>query len=399
MDVALWQLWCCCRKKDKKMVKPNEYGWKSQQYEIAPVGDPYWALVSEIRNAGGKLQLHPAIGEGLGKLTGCFGNWPGPTYHKFHPALDFASDELQADLLALKSITPYEIMARSTEARQMRILPGPKVGPEMALDMFETATAVMAANNGRCTLIKPLGPADWLEPLRDKFIESKVDLTNYAYGNMDEFTISPGSIVPENHPLSFRGMIDEQFITPLVEHCGLKRENVKIPNPYNIADYEQWLAERGVDACYGGIGWGGHFAFIDPSTGLVWELYEEGNLITVVVRPLGFDEMSQMGIMEVSLDAVSNMQTALHSGGGNWYEALTSAYSIGLKQVLMAKRISVWMDGFVLDDQTWQRWIAKAAAFLPKFTALLPCTATLACEQVDFNFASQVAQQATSALH
>lgn len=381
------------------MIRPREYGRKTQEYEIAPYGAAYEALVSEIKNAGGLLQLRPAIGEGLRRLTGCFGNWPGPSYHKFHPVRDFASDELDCDLRALKNITAEEIIARSTPQRQTRILPGPKVGPEMADDMYARATRGMHANNGHYTAIYPLGPADWLKPLCDKFIKNKVDLENFAYGNMDEFVVAPGKIVPANHPLSFRGMIDEIFITPLVEACGLQRENVKIPNPCDLDDYTLWLAHRGVDDCYGGIGWGGHFAFIDPSTGLVWELRIENGRVVIEVRPLSFEEMSQMGIMEVALDAVSNMQTALHSSGGNWYEVLDSSYSIGLQQVLMAKRISVWMDGFVVDDQTWQRWIAKAAGFLPKFTSLIPCTATLACEQVDFNFASQIADQATAALH
>jgi len=400
MDIALWRLWCCCyRKEEKKMNTPAEYGGKRRQFEIAPYGAVYEALRGTIADAGGVLQLHPAIGERLSMLDGCYGNWPAsPTYHRFHPVHDFADNELDDDLRQLKHITAQDILDRSEGSRRMRIFPGPRVGEPMAQQMFEMANQVMGDNNGKCTFIKPLGPADWLVPLRMMFIEAKTDLSDYAYGNMDEFVVAPGTIVPANHPLSFRGMIEEEFIAPLVEKCGLRRENVKIPNPYNSADYDDWLTERGVDCVYAGVGWGVHVAFFDPSAGLVWELQNEKNSIGGIIRPLTFAEASSMGIMEITLDAVSNMQTALHSGGGNWYEALVAAYSIGLKQILMAPRMRIWMDGFVVDDQSWQRWTAKTA-FLPKFTSLLPATATLACPDVEFNFAEQVAEQAIGKLH
>jgi hypothetical protein len=369
-------------------------------YHIAPYGDTYDALIGTIRDAGGELRLHPAIGKGLGLLHGCFGNWPaGPTYNRFHPARDFADEDLDRDLRDLKYITPDLIKARSEGPRRMRIVDGPKVGPDMAGQMYNMALDVMEAKNGKCTFIAPLGPADWLGPLRDMFITDRADLSGFKYGNMDEFTIAPGVIVPPEHPLSFRTMIETEFVSPLVERCGLRRENVKIPDPQNPADYDDWLMEDGVDCVYMGVGWGVHAAFVDPSTGLVWILRENGvSGVDVEVRAMTFEEMSTMGIMEVTLDAVSNMQTALHSGGGNWYEALVTAYSIGMKQLLMAERVRVWMDGFVEDDQTWQRWCAKTA-FLPKFTSLLPATFTHACEDVEYIFASQVADQATSGLH
>lgn len=381
------------------MIIPQEYGSGSMHFQIAPFGTAYDALLGTIRDSGGELRLHPAIGEGLSKLTGCFGNWPaGPTYNRFHPARDFADDELDRDLKTLKFVTAEDIKARSVGPRRMRIVDGPKVGPEMAEQMYNMAMDVMEAKNGNCTFIAPLGPADWLVPLREMFIASRTDLTGFKYGTMDEFTIAPGVIVPADHPLSFRTMIEQDFVGPLVESCGLKRENVRVPNPYDPADYDEWIAEYGVDCCYMGVGWGVHAAFVDPSTGLVWILREESRGIEIEVRAMTFNEMSTMGIMEVTLDAASNMQTALHSGGGNWYEALVTAYSIGMKQLLMAERVRVWMDGFVLDDQTWQRWCAKTA-FLPKFTSLLPATFTHACEDVEYIFASQVAEQATQALH
>jgi len=381
------------------MIRPPEYGSKTMKFRIAPHGEAYDALLGTVRDAGGELRLHPAIGEGLARLTGTFGNWPaGPTYDRFHPVRDFADDELHADLLRLKHITTADILARSAGPRRMRIVPGPHVGVEMADQMYNMAVEVMNEGDGQCTFIAPLGPADWLEPLRDKFIRSCTDLSGFGYANMDEFTVAPGVIVPPEHPLSFRTLIDKEFVTPLVKKCGLKRGNVKIPNPYDVADYDDWLAARGVQCCFAGKGWGAHIAFVDPSTGLVWILREDEDEISVEIRTLTFDEMSGMGIMEVTLDAVSNMQTALHSGGGNWYETLVTAYSIGLRQILMAERIRVWMDGFVVEGQTWQRWTAKTA-FLPKFTGLLPATVTLACEDVEYIFALQVAERAASVLH
>jgi hypothetical protein len=381
------------------MIIPAQYGSRSKYFHIAPYGPVFDTLLGTIRDAGGELRLHPAIGDGLGLLEGCYGNWPaGPTYHRFHPARDFADEELDHDLKELKFITTESIQARSEGPRRMRIVDGPKVGLDMAEQMYNMALDLMEAKDGNCTFIAPLGPADWLGPLRDMFITSHADLTGFKYGNMDEFLIGRGVIVPSVHPLSFRAMIEREFVTPLVNACGLKRENIKIPDPYAPADYDDWLMEYGVDCCYAGKGWGVHIAFVDPSTGLVWILREDTPGILIEIRALTFEEMSTMGIMEVTLDAVSNMQTALHSGGGNWYEALTTAYSIGLKQILLAERIRVWMDGFVNDNQTWQRWCAKTA-FLPKFTALLPATVTLACPDVEYIFAKQVADQALGELH
>lgn len=386
-----------------ELLPVREYPTKTFEYRLYETPDgqgAYYDVMRAIEEAGGVLKLYPAISPGLKLIRGLAWDGPkGPTYHRFHPARDFAGDGLRHDLEALKYVTRLQLEGETRPGRIINVVPGPKVGQEMAEQMFQMANEVMGEQNGRCTFIKPLGPADWLEPLRDKFIEAGTDLTNYGYGYMDEFRLRPGVTVPATHPLSFRGKIEREFVTPLVQHCGLKHENVKIPDTEDTADYDDWLEERGLDCCFGGIGWGGHFAFVDPSTGLVWELRAGAGRIDVLIRVLSFWEMKAMGIMEVQLDAVSNMQTAFHSGGGNWFEALTQATSIGLKQITAAKRIRVWMDGLVVDDQSWQRWISKAAALLPDFTGLLPCTCTRACPDVQFNFAAQVAEQASAALH
>lgn len=386
-----------------KKIMPEEYATEVMEFRIDRTvftGDRYDALRQQIdQREEGILPLYPAIGQGLKLINGMAGTWPaGPTYNRLHPALDFAGPALRDDLLQLKDVTEEDLLALSRPGRTIEILTGPKVGVPMAEEMYRRAVAGMEANNGRYTVIKPLGPADWLEPLRDLFIKNKVDLANYAYGFMDEFRKGTG-LVPRDHPLSFRGMIEDEFVNPLVAHCGLNPENVLIPDVSNPGYYYEYLLERGVDDIHGGIGWGAHYAFVDGSTGLVWELTNALDHIEVCVRVLTFLEMSQMGIMQVTLDAISDAQTALHSGGGNWFEALTEANSIGLREILLADRLSTWLDGFVEDDQTWQRWVGHIPSCLTKFTGLFPCTVVNAFTDVAFHYASQVAQKPRAALH
>ncbi len=107
----------------------------------------------------------------------------------------------------------------------------------------------------------------------------------------------------------------------------------------------------GADVCYGGIGWCGHIAFWECHLGL-----EFANDLVAY---------KQAGTRLVELYPMTIMQNALHSFGGDWSWVPPKANTIGPRDILGARDRSFWLDGYLGGGVSWQRFIARLAAYGP----------------------------------
>lgn len=209
----------------------------------------------------------------------------------------------------------------------------------LARDIFEE----IRRNNrlGEPTrLILPVGPTGHYPLLADMLLESKATLANCHLFFMDEYCDADGRVLPVEHPLSFRGIAKALFLDPVAEVCGLKSAQVHFPDESNIDRLALIIAAAGgIDTCYGGIGIHGHIAFNEPEPGVSQLPSRKGRLNDFTVT-------------------INAMRAEV---GGNLAAFPRYAYTLGLREILAARRIRLYCrNGIGLD---WANTVLRLALF------------------------------------
>jgi glucosamine-6-phosphate deaminase len=170
-------------------------------------------------------------------------------------------------------------------------------------------------------LILPVGPIGQY-PLLTHLIEDKqLSLERCWFFFMDEYCDEDGFGLPTIHPLSFKRMAKMHFLLPLKEGYGLNNEQVIFPDELNINKISKMIRKiDGIDTCYGGIGIHGHVAFNEPSK----------NVITSESRKVELNEYT------ITINAIRAQI------GGNLENFPKYAFTLGMKQILGAKRIRLY---------------------------------------------------------
>jgi hypothetical protein len=119
----------------------------------------------------------------------------------------------------------------------------------------------------------------------------------------------------------------------------------------------------GADVCFGGIGWSGHLAFIEPGS----EAYP----------PIELEAWKQLGPKIVELTPMTVLQGVLgpeFGGSGDWSWYPPKAATIGPAEIVCAKLRSSW-NGFTIGSTmiSWQRFTVRLAAHGP-VTPRLPAS-------------------------
>ena len=90
---------------------------------------------------------------------------------------------------------------------------------------------------------------------------------------MDEYLDDDNNFIAKNHPLSFRGFMENNFFKLLDHELSVKKTNIFFPDPKDFNQIEKLINEIGeVDICFGGIGINGHIAFNEPINNLYLSL-------------------------------------------------------------------------------------------------------------------------------
>jgi glucosamine-6-phosphate deaminase len=200
--------------------------------------------------------------------------------------------------------------------------------------------------------IFPVGPMPQY-PIAARMInELRIPMHHVHTFNMDEYADENGNTAPVDWEGSFQKAMFESFFDLIDEDLRPPLEQIHFPTKGVIGHYYDMMQEvGGVDVCYGGIGWCGHIAFWESSLG-----HEFGD---------DLDAYMQAKARLVTLTPMTIMQNALHSFSGDWSWVPPKANTIGPAEILLARERSFWLDGHILGNVAWQRFIARLVAHGP----------------------------------
>ena len=183
----------------------------------------------------------------------------------------------------------------------------------------------------------------------------RINCKNLWTFNMDEWADDDGNTAPETWQYSFMSAMNSNFYYQIDKDLRPPRKQVLGPNNKNCNDYGKMIEDLGgADVCYGGIGWSGHLAFIEPGSKEF-----EGS----------FEEWKKMGTRIVTISPFTLAQSSLDPDfgmSGNWSAIPPKAITIGPAEIFSAKLRSSW-NCFTIagTDVSWQRFIIRLAAHAP----------------------------------
>ena len=110
------------------------------------------------------------------------------------------------------------------------------------------------ANNiaGRPTkLILPVGPVGQYPILADIVNSEEISLKQCWFFMMDEHCDDRGAVLPNNHPLSFRGHLEELFLRRVERNLAMPAEQVVFPSHRNVDSLSEKVESLGTKQQHG----------------------------------------------------------------------------------------------------------------------------------------------------
>lgn len=194
-------------------------------------------------------------------------------------------------------------------------------------------------------LILPVGPVGQYPVLAQICNQERISLRNTHTFNMDEYCDWQGRWIPEEHPLSFRGIMQRSFFRLLDPELGIPANQVHFPDPLHLDRISQDIQEAGgIDTCYGGIGYHGHLAFNEPPISRWYQVsVDEFKVSKTRVVPLADDTI---------------VMNSIRNTGGNPRNFPPMGVTLGMAELLAARRIRIYCPGGM-----WQRHAVRMALF------------------------------------
>jgi glucosamine-6-phosphate deaminase len=182
-----------------------------------------------------------------------------------------------------------------------------------------------------------------------------VNCRNLYTFNMDEWADEDGNTAPETWPKGFMYAMKNNFYKTVEPELRPPEDHIQGPTKDNIDHYGKMMEDLGgVDVCYGGIGWSGHIAFVEPGSPEF-----AGNL----------EEWKDMGTRTVTLSPFTIAQSALDADfgmSGDWSWIPPRAVTIGPKEVIAARLRSSWNSFNIAQTSvSWQRFSVRLAMHGP----------------------------------
>ena len=198
-----------------------------------------------------------------------------------------------------------------------------------------------AAGNRILSFIMPVGPTQPYRIMAQKINTENLSLKNVRFFFMDEYCTDDGSLIPKEHPLSFRGQIGGLFFDHVRPALLMPPEQIIFPAPENLKRLPAMIEEAGgIEVCYGGIGIHGHVAFNEPEPGVA---ETDPRILTIN-------------------DFTRTIDATRHPGtGGNLENFPRRAITLGMKQCLGARR-ALLMTRNESPALNWANTIVRIAA-------------------------------------
>ena len=189
-------------------------------------------------------------------------------------------------------------------------------------------------------LILPIGPTGQYPILANIINNEMISLENCWFFFMDEYCDEKGDALKKTHPLSFKKIAKELFFNLLSNNSYLNQEHIIFPNKKNIERIADIIDELGgIDVCYGGIGIHGHLAFNESEKGV-----------------------KNSNPRKVKLNNYTRTINAIRANiGGNLENFPKEAFTLGMKQILNAKKIRLYCRNGTPYD--WANTILRLALF------------------------------------
>jgi glucosamine-6-phosphate deaminase len=187
---------------------------------------------------------------------------------------------------------------------------------EQMVDEFRKS----AAKKGPVAFIMPLGPVEPYRRMALGINSARINLKNCWFFFMDEYCDDDDRPIPETHPLSFRRQSRSLFFDLIDKDLLMPTSQLIFPSPENLKDLPSMIESvGGIEVCYGGLGIHGHVAFNEPGIGV-----KDSN-----PRILSINDFTR------TVDAVR------HGVGGNLINFPRRAITLGLKQILGARKVFI----------------------------------------------------------
>ena len=229
---------------------------------------------------------------------------------------------------------------------------------EGRIDIYNYIARVMAnklrENNQKgiiTSFILPVGPRGQYKRFARICNLERISCKNLITINMDEYLDDSDNLIPESHPLSFRGFMRKNLFDPLDDDLKVKPDNIFFPDPDNTSEIENLIDEiDGADMCFGGIGINGHIAFNEPM--------DESEITVSEFREL------KTRVLDVCKETI--VINSIKYGGHTEFIP-TRCITIGMAEIFMAKELRIYL------EHNWQSAVLRKTIF-EKPTPSFPAT-------------------------
>jgi glucosamine-6-phosphate deaminase len=241
------------------------------------------------------------------------------------------------------AIPPDELSARSplgltvVESRD-------EVYRRFAREMFDELAGATRAGH-ELAVIVPVGPKGQYAILAEMINEAGLSLEPITFFGMDNWLDWQARPLPLEHPFNLEGYFRREFLARIDEDLRPRDENVIFPSPFDLDGPAAEIERRGgVSTTYGGFGFQGHIAF-NESPATRWTPITVAQLrdSTTRVLPLAVDTI------------IAHSQRSL---GGNVHGIPPMAITLGMRELLGARRVRLYTDG-----GSWKQTILRILLF------------------------------------
>lgn len=220
-------------------------------------------------------------------------------------------------------------------------------------DMALTMLTEIIENNkkGKSTvMIVPVGPTQQYPILAEMVNKLRVSLKNVHFFNMDEYLLTPDTVIPENDPMSFHKRMNSEFYSRVDPELVMPESQRHFPEPNKEAEYDALIEKLGgVDLCLEGLGINGHVAFNEA----------DGSLSA--------DEFANLGTRVLKISRETRTINAYGYQRGDLSGMCEWCITVGMKQIISARKI------YIALNRPWQNGPFKHALF-DKECGLWPAT-------------------------
>jgi glucosamine-6-phosphate deaminase len=220
-------------------------------------------------------------------------------------------------------------------------------------------------------IIMPVGPTGQWRLMADMAAKEGLSLLRLSIVQMDEYLTADSQRLPLSHPFSFTGFIWKNFAREATRECGFRKENWIVPDPGDTGAVERVIEHRGgVDVAFAGIGLNGHIAFNEPP--LPSESWTEESFAASSTRIIKVAETTEA-------------TNSIFGTGGDLGQVADYAVTIGMKQILNARQVHVFL------DWPWQRFVFRRTLLGP-VSRFFPASLLQRHKNVRFSITEEVAQ-------